>query len=298
MGAKSSAGFRNVLESIDRDGVVGPYLEMAVQMGVNCAIGGTHPLWCARASADSPVNIFGIRSEHPLRSTPESGTRPREPGTPSRNRAHLFQSLFQARCYDQLAAGPESALYRTSGSKALLISQRSRFTVMPVRKVVAYSPLSRDCMVGCPAFLRSASGITPVQKRQDIKNEQRRLRELCTRRGFPDPPNGLLQTPLPAPGRLQCSPTFPSYLSAGARSLGAQFLHLAGDGCRRSCGCAESAPHPGRGQQVSQGAHYIAEFNHAVSPFPQPGAATASMPCRHRNLEMVFTQRYERTVDQ
>ena len=38
-GSKVQAGFRNVFESIDRDGVVGPYLEMAVQMGVNCAIG-------------------------------------------------------------------------------------------------------------------------------------------------------------------------------------------------------------------------------------------------------------------
>jgi transposase len=42
--------------------------------------------------------------------------------------------------------------------------------------------------------------------------------------------------------------------------------------------------------------HYIAEFN---SRFTVPAAqrGTAFLSCRHRNLEMIFTQRYERTVD-
>src|ERR1039457_3084165 len=42
--------------------------------------------------------------------------------------------------------------------------------------------------------------------------------------------------------------------------------------------------------------HYIAEFN---SRFKVPAAqrGTAFLSCRHRNLEMIFTQRYERTVD-
>src|SRR6202043_1217467 len=42
--------------------------------------------------------------------------------------------------------------------------------------------------------------------------------------------------------------------------------------------------------------HYIAEFN---SRFMVPAAqrGTAFLSCRHRNLEMIFTQRYERTVD-
>ena len=41
--------------------------------------------------------------------------------------------------------------------------------------------------------------------------------------------------------------------------------------------------------------HYIAEFNRRFT-VPAAGRGTAFMPCRHRNLEMVFTQRYERTV--
>ena len=42
--------------------------------------------------------------------------------------------------------------------------------------------------------------------------------------------------------------------------------------------------------------HYIAEFN---SRFTVPAAqrGTAFLSCRHRNLEMIFTQRFERTVD-
>jgi len=42
--------------------------------------------------------------------------------------------------------------------------------------------------------------------------------------------------------------------------------------------------------------HYIAEFN---SRFKVPAAqrGTAFLSCRNRNLEMIFTQRYERTVD-
>jgi hypothetical protein len=42
--------------------------------------------------------------------------------------------------------------------------------------------------------------------------------------------------------------------------------------------------------------HYIAEFNRRFTvPAAQRGSAFIS--CRHRNLEMVFTQRFERTVD-
>lgn len=42
--------------------------------------------------------------------------------------------------------------------------------------------------------------------------------------------------------------------------------------------------------------HYIAEFNRRFTvPAAQRGSAFIS--CRHRNLEMIFTQRYERTVD-
>ena len=42
--------------------------------------------------------------------------------------------------------------------------------------------------------------------------------------------------------------------------------------------------------------HYIAEFNgRFMVPAAQRG--TAFLSCRHRNLEMIFTQRYERTVD-
>jgi len=42
--------------------------------------------------------------------------------------------------------------------------------------------------------------------------------------------------------------------------------------------------------------HYIAEVN---SRFKVPAAqrGTAFLSCRNRNLEMIFTQRYERTVD-
>jgi len=50
----------------------------------------------------------------------------------------------------------------------------------------------------------------------------------------------------------------------------------------------------GANQFLSQ--HYIAQFNHRFTvPAAQPG--TAFISCRHRNLEMVFTQRFERTVD-
>ena len=42
--------------------------------------------------------------------------------------------------------------------------------------------------------------------------------------------------------------------------------------------------------------HYIAEFNRRFTvPAAQRGTAFTS--CRHRNLEMIFTQHYERTVD-
>ena len=42
--------------------------------------------------------------------------------------------------------------------------------------------------------------------------------------------------------------------------------------------------------------HYIAEFNRRFA-VPAAERGTAFMPCRNRNLELVFTQRYERTVD-
>jgi hypothetical protein len=43
--------------------------------------------------------------------------------------------------------------------------------------------------------------------------------------------------------------------------------------------------------------HYITEFNHRFT-VPAVQRGTAFLSCRHRNLEMVFTQRFERTVDQ
>ena len=42
--------------------------------------------------------------------------------------------------------------------------------------------------------------------------------------------------------------------------------------------------------------HCIAEFNRRFT-VPAAQRGTAFRSCRHRNLEMVFTQRYERTVD-
>src|SRR6202050_1111229 len=42
--------------------------------------------------------------------------------------------------------------------------------------------------------------------------------------------------------------------------------------------------------------HYIAEFNRRFTVLAAE-RGTAFLSCRHRNLEMVFTQRYERTVD-
>jgi transposase len=42
--------------------------------------------------------------------------------------------------------------------------------------------------------------------------------------------------------------------------------------------------------------HYIAQFNRRFT-VPAAQRGTAFMSCRHRNLEMVFTQRFERTVD-
>ena len=42
--------------------------------------------------------------------------------------------------------------------------------------------------------------------------------------------------------------------------------------------------------------HYIAEFNRRFT-VPAAERGTAFISCGHRNLEMVFTQRYERTVD-
>src|ERR1035437_8898443 len=43
--------------------------------------------------------------------------------------------------------------------------------------------------------------------------------------------------------------------------------------------------------------HYITEFNHRFT-VRAVQRGTAFLSCRHRNLEMVFTQRFERTVDQ
>jgi hypothetical protein len=42
--------------------------------------------------------------------------------------------------------------------------------------------------------------------------------------------------------------------------------------------------------------HYIAEFNLRFT-VPAAQRGTAFISCRHRNLEMIFTQRYECTVD-
>jgi transposase len=42
--------------------------------------------------------------------------------------------------------------------------------------------------------------------------------------------------------------------------------------------------------------HYIAEFNRRFT-VPAAQRGTAFISCRHRNLEMIFTQRFERTVD-
>ena len=42
--------------------------------------------------------------------------------------------------------------------------------------------------------------------------------------------------------------------------------------------------------------HYIAEFNQRFT-VPAAQRGTAFISCRNRNLEMIFTQRYERTVD-
>ena len=43
--------------------------------------------------------------------------------------------------------------------------------------------------------------------------------------------------------------------------------------------------------------HYIAEFNRRFT-VPPAQRGTAFLPCRHRSLELTFTQRFERTVDQ
>jgi len=43
--------------------------------------------------------------------------------------------------------------------------------------------------------------------------------------------------------------------------------------------------------------HYIAECNRRFT-VPAAQRGTAFISCRHRNLELIFTQRYERTVDQ
>jgi len=42
--------------------------------------------------------------------------------------------------------------------------------------------------------------------------------------------------------------------------------------------------------------HYIVDFNRRFT-VPATQRGTAFLSCRHRNLEMIFTQRYERTVD-
>jgi transposase len=50
------------------------------------------------------------------------------------------------------------------------------------------------------------------------------------------------------------------------------------------------------GANVFLSEHYIAEFNSRFT-VPAVQRGTAFLSCRHRNLEMIFTQRYERTVD-
>ena len=62
-------------------------------------------------------------------------------------------------------------------------------------------------------------------------------------------------------------------------------------GCRRSCDCAD--PNPGRGQRVSQGARH-GRVPTATSRFRQR-MGVYILP--DRNLELVFTQRFGRTVD-
>jgi hypothetical protein len=58
----------------------------------------------------------------------------------------------------------------------------------------------------------------------------------------------------------------------------------------------------GRGIRTLEGAnqflndHYIAEFNRRFT-VPAARRRTAFLSCRHRNLELTFTQRFERTVD-
>ena len=42
--------------------------------------------------------------------------------------------------------------------------------------------------------------------------------------------------------------------------------------------------------------NYVAEFNRRFT-VPAAQRGTAFLSCRHRNLEMIFTQRFERTVD-
>jgi len=85
----------------------------------------------------------------------------------------------------------------------------------------------------------------------------------------------------------------PVLLSAGAGPLGAQLLHL-----------ARTVPQELRLRGIRTlgeaneflNQHYIAEFNRRFT-VPAAERGTAFISCRHRNLEMIFTQRFERTVD-
>ena len=54
-------------------------------------------------------------------------------------------------------------------------------------------------------------------------------------------------------------------------------------------------PKPRRGEQFLN-EHYIAKFNRRLT-VPAAERSTAFISCRHRNLEIIFTQRYEGTLD-
>ena len=85
----------------------------------------------------------------------------------------------------------------------------------------------------------------------------------------------------------------PVLLAASAGTLGAQLRYLAGTA---AAGVAIARdPNSRWGQRVSH-EDYIAEFNRRFT-VPRRQRGTAFLSCRNRDLEMVFTQRYERTVD-
>ena len=84
----------------------------------------------------------------------------------------------------------------------------------------------------------------------------------------------------------------PAY-SPQAGPLGAQLLYLAGT---TAAGVAIARIRTLDGANEFLNDHYIAGFNRRFT-VPAAQRGTAFISCRHRNLEMVFTQRFERTVD-